>query len=232
MPKADYLKDADMEFAQQLLTFKNNITPHVAQFGLTPAQVTAQGADADRFYWEVQAQEICRQCAEQWTAWKNITRAGGNYPASGAPVSVALPAPVPPAVAPGVEARFRALAGFIKKHPAYNPATGQVLGIEGQEISGPDLNTLQADLKATVTASGVMVRWGWQGYVQFLDAIEIQVDRLDGQGFKMLTIDTTPNYLDTQPFPAAPAKWTYKAVFRLNDQRVGQWSDPVSVNVG
>jgi hypothetical protein len=32
--------------------------------------------------------------------------------------------------------------------------------------------------------------------------------------------------------PAAPTKWTYRAIFRLDDQRVGQWSDDLSINVG
>jgi hypothetical protein len=47
-----------------------------------------------------------------------------------------------------------------------------------------------------------------------------------------IAIDTTPNYTDTQPFPAAPTKWTYQAIYRVGDQRVGQWSAPVSVTVG
>ena len=34
------------------------------------------------------------------------------------------------------------------------------------------------------------------------------------------------------PIPATPAKWTYKAIFRVGDQRVGQWSDEVSLTVG
>jgi hypothetical protein len=44
--------------------------------------------------------------------------------------------------------------------------------------------------------------------------------------------DTTPGYTDNQPFPAAPVKWTYRAIYRLGDNRVGQWSKPVSVTVG
>ena len=50
--------------------------------------------------------------------------------------------------------------------------------------------------------------------------LEIQVDRGDGKGFVILAFDTTP------------VKWTYKAIFRLNYQRMGQWSDPVSTMVG
>ena len=58
------------------------------------------------------------------------------------------------------------------------------------------------------------------------------MDRGDGKGFGLLTFDTTPGYTDTQPFPAVPAKWTYRAIYRVGDSPVGQWSSPVSVTVG
>jgi hypothetical protein len=60
---------------------------------------------------------------------------------------------------------------------------------------------------------------------------EIQVDRGDGKGFVLLTIDTTPGYTDTQPFPAARTVWTYRAIYQVNDARVGVWSQSVSVAV-
>ena len=37
--------------------------------------------------------------------------------------------------------------------------------------------------------------------------------------------------MDTTPFPAAPAKWTYRAIYHVDDAQVGQWSAPVSVTV-
>ena len=46
-----------------------------------------------------------------------------------------------------------------------------------------------------------------------------------------LFIDTTPGYVDTAPFPAVPTKWTYRAIYRVDDAQVGQWSAPVSVTV-
>jgi hypothetical protein len=61
---------------------------------------------------------------------------------------------------------------------------------------------------------------------------EIQVDRGDGKGFIDLAFDTTPGYTDTAPLPAAPAKWTYRAIYRVNDAQVGLWSKPVTVAVG
>lgn len=59
-----------------------------------------------------------------------------------------------------------------------------------------------------------------------------QVDRGDGKGFVMLTFYTTPGYTDSTPFPAAPTKWTYRAIYRVGDAREGQWSKETSVMVG
>ena len=61
---------------------------------------------------------------------------------------------------------------------------------------------------------------------------EIQVHRGDGHGFGLVTIDTTPNYVDTHPFPTAKTVWTYRAIYRGDDAQVGQWSQAVSVAVG
>ena len=169
--------------------------------------------------------------SQQWTAWKNLERDGGSPPASGAPVAPNFPAAVTP-VAPGIEARFRALVQSIKTSANYNPAIGQALGIEGAVQTGPNLATIQPVIDAVNSGSHVLVKWGWGGNRAYLDMCELQVDRSDGNGYVLLAYDTTPNYNDTQPFPAAPVKWTYRAIYRVGDTRVGQWSLPVSVTVG
>ncbi|MEY2481551.1 MAG: hypothetical protein QOK24_79 [Verrucomicrobiota bacterium] len=76
------------------------------------------------------------------------------------------------------------------------------------------------------------IDWNWGGFSAFLDIREIQVDRGDNKGFVALAFDATPGYIDTTPFPAAPVKWTYQAIYRFGDSRVGQWSKPVGVTVG
>ena len=58
------------------------------------------------------------------------------------------------------------------------------------------------------------------------------MDRADGKGYVFLTIDTTPGYTDTQPFPPVKTVWTYRGIYRANDAQVGVWSDAVSVAVG
>jgi hypothetical protein len=60
---------------------------------------------------------------------------------------------------------------------------------------------------------------------------ELQVDA-GGKGFVLLAFDTTPNYTDSAPNPTAPAKWTYRAIYRVGDHRAEQWSKPVSVTIG
>lgn len=228
MPKMDFIKNKDADFAAQLNTFKTNIGSYSATLGVSAGQVTAQAADADYFTYVRPCQEIMANGSQQWTAWKDLVRDGGTPPAAGAPVAPVFPAAVP-AVAPGIEARFRALAKQIKGHSSYNSAIGEALGIEGTAQSGPDFATLKPVLKLELGGGGVTVRWGWDGNSAFLDMIELCVDR--GQGFGMLAYDTTPDYLDSTAFPAAAAKWTYKGIYRVGDQRVGLWSDEVSLTV-
>ncbi len=168
--------------------------------------------------------------AQQWTGWKDLIREGGTPPATGMPMPPVFPATVT-AVAPGVEVRFRALVKQIKASANYNEAIGEALGIEGPEQSGPDFSTLRPVIDATISGNRVEVEWGWQGQRAFLDSCEIDVDRGTGT-WVMLAQDTTPGYTDTQPFPASPARWTYRAIYRKADQQVGQWSQPASLIVG
>jgi hypothetical protein len=232
MAKSDYINKSDTDFAAQLETFKTTIGGYAATLNVTPAQVTAQAADSDYFNYLLACRDVMANGAQQWNGWKSLIRAGGTPPPSGAPViAPAFPAVVP-AVAPGVEVRFRALVKQIKASANYNEAIGEALGIEGAQQTGPDLTTIKPEINAAVSGNQVNITWGWSGNSAFLDMCELQVDRNDTKGFVLLAFDTTPNYTDTQPFPGAPVKWSYQAIYRVGDQRVGQWSKPVSVTVG
>lgn len=89
------------------------------------------------------------------------------------------------------------------------------MGNEGRNHGGPDLDIIAPLLNLLVSGGQVQIRWGWQGHGASLDLIEIQVDR--GAGYGLLTYDTTP-------LPPTPGKWTYKAIYRIGDSQVGQWS--------
>jgi len=65
------------------------------------------------------------------------------------------------------------------------------------------------------------------------DGIQLIVDRGDGNGYHWLANDSTPDYPDTEPLPplGQSATWKYKAIYLLDDEQVGQWSDELVVTV-
>lgn len=232
MAKSDFLRQNEPAFSGQQKTFKNTIGSYAVLVGVSPAQVTAQAADSDYYEYTLACREIAQNSAQQWSDWRNLMRNGGTPPPTGAPVVPPVFPDAVPAVEPGIEARFRALVKQIKASPGYNTGIGEALGIEGAVQVAPDFAALQPIITVEIAGGSVAIGWGWQGNSAFLDMLEIEVDRNDGKGFVMLAFDTTPNYVDTTPFPATPTKWTYRAIYRLNDSRVGQWSSPVNVTVG
>ncbi len=229
MAKKDYLPANDREFATHLSHFAERIGRHASTLGLSESQVNAIAADARYYDYAVSCQESAAANSKQWTSWRKIVRSGDAQGGTAAAGAAVFPAAVPP-VEPGVEIRFRKLVQTLKSHANYNEAIGEQLGIEGVSPAGPDLSTIQPEIEARITGNRVEIDWGWSGHADALDLCEIQVDR--GQGFQLLTFDTTPGYIDSHPLPAQPAKWTYRAIYRVGDDQVGQWSKPVTVLAG
>ena len=58
------------------------------------------------------------------------------------------------------------------------------------------------------------------------------MDRGDSRGFALLTIAQTTRVPDPVPLPATPTTWKYKAIYRVKDEQIGNWSDMVSIAVG
>ena len=225
MPKAYYLPPDDEGKDSLLTNVAAKLGTHKTTVGLETAIVTSTQADAAFFHYALNSQKQVAAFAQQWTAYKNSAR-NGTDPNLG-------PAPVPPdlgtapgAVPPGIFKRLTTLVTRIKAHPGYTVAIGQDLDIIGAEQT---LDTTHAKpvLKLELQAGHPNVKWTKGGF----DSLEIWVDR--GTGFAHLAIDTVPDYLDTAPLPApgASALWKYKAIYRLNDAQVGQWSDVVSIAV-
>ncbi len=231
MVKDDRIKKKDAEFLKQLITFDKNVAAHATVLEVTTEQMTAHHKDTLYFEYVTNLLSAARAYATQCTAWKDLVRTGGSPSSEATPTVPILPAEVA-AVALGIETRFRALVQHITTRPGYNEAIGKVLGIEASEITPPDYNTLQPDIKLSLRSNGVYVHWNFGHYGAFLDQCKIVVERGDGKGEVLLTMDNTAGYLDTTPFPSAPAKWTYRAVYMAKDQQVGQWSKPVTINVG
>ena len=216
-----------------LSNFANKLPALTATLGLTAGQVSAAVADC---LWLIYVLQTWLPAVRPWAlgATDAATEAQSGTGTSPQVLPVfaapALPAGTV-AVAPGALNRIFALIQLIKDGGKATETISSNLGIIGSAQSGPDLATLKPIIAAILDGTRVMIKWGWIGNGAFLDSCELMVDR--GAGFVWLTTDTTPNYLDTQPFPAPgqTALWKYKAIYRQGDDRVGQWSDVVSIAV-
>jgi len=225
MPKQSYMPTTD-DAKDQLFTHFAAVFPSkAAALGIPPADVTAQAADAAYFHAVLTSQEVVISAGEGWTEYKDILRDGGVAPAI-LPTFPAAPANFPAAVAPGIVARFQALVKRVKAAPGYTEAIGDDLKIVGAEAPVADPATTQPDLELSLNGGRVEIGWRKSGF----DALEIEVDR--GAGFALLTIDTTPDTVDTFTLPAAPAVWKYRAIYRENNARFGQWSKVAQIAVG
>ena len=237
MAKNDLIPKGDVAFAQQLRLFKLNIGKYAAKLGLSAAQVAAQEADADYYGYVVQCQQEMLSHSKAWTALRKSIRKGDSMKT--APdakpgqdtLTITLPAALP-AVAFGIERRFRTLVRQVKASVNYTKGIGHDLNIEAVDHAGPDLATVQPKLTATVSGDHVNLGWDWQGQRAFLDLCIIEVNRGDGKGFVPLISSTRPGSKDETPFPAAIAHWQYRASYQVGDRPVGQWSPTACVTVG
>jgi hypothetical protein len=217
-----------------LENFRNKLGGYATPLGLTSDQITAAVADAR---WLLYVLQSWLPAARAWSL--ACTDAAADAQSGDGSTLMVLPVFTPPTLPTGVAAvntgaldRTFALVQTIKDSGGYTEAIGSDLMIVGAEQLAPDFATLAPQFKLTRVANGVNVDWGWGGFAAFLDMIELQVDRGAGQGYVPLTFDTTPGYIDTTPQPSAPAKWKYRAIYRVNDQQVGQWSNEMSITVG
>lgn len=233
MKKGNYYPAAQNDQIVWLTTFANEIQVLGPSLGLTPAQIAAIVADCR---WLIYLLQAWLPSTRNWSQTGTNTLAEAQT-GDGTKLMV-LPAYVTPALPNGVVAvntgaltRIFALVQDIKNSGKCSDTDQATLGIVGSEQPAPDWTSLQPVFSVSIVGGQVVIKWTWGGYAAFLDCCEIQVDRGDGKGFVMLTMDTTPGYTDTQPFPTARTVWTYRAIYQVNDARVGVWSQSVSVAV-
>jgi len=240
MKRQNYYPTATARQVEWLQNLANKLAGHAPGLGVSVAECAAAIAAARWLIYVLGSwlpavrawQKSCTDAAEQ--AQTGTTGAVLALPVFTAPPlpgpSGTLPAVVP--VADGALALIFDLVGEIKQSDTKTDAILTDLGVIGAQETAPDYATLQAILTATISGSHANLGWDWQGNGKFLDQIELQVDRADAKGFRILAFDTTPGYTDTTPFPATPTVWKYRAIYRVNDAQVGQWSATVSATVG
>lgn len=216
-----------------LVNFGDKLPDHATAIGLSNAERDALIADA---VWLVYVLQAWITAVRNWSV--SCTNATIDAQSGSGAVAQVLPVFTPPAlpggvvpVLPGALDRIFTAIQLWRDGGKITDVIGSDLGLIGTEMT-VDLDTLKPEFTAKKIATGLSLPWTFGGKSAFVDQIRLEVDRSDGHGFVFLNQDTTPGYIDTMPMPATPAKWTYRAIFYLNDAPVGLWSDPVSILVG
>ncbi len=223
-----------------LTNFFNKLLGHAVTLGLAPLILAAAVADARWLIYLLGTyQPAQRTWSKSTTEMIRMAQTGTGDSVMTLPdfdppplppedAAAGLPAVVP--VKPGALKRIFSLVQVIQEADGYTDAIGMDLGTIGSEASGPDMELIQPSLKVRTVGGHVFCDWSWEGNRAHLDMLQLQVDR--GQGYADLAYDTTPGYTDTEPFPATLTTWKYRAIWRVGDAQVGQWSAEVSIVVG
>ena len=210
-----------------LLRHLNSTLPGMADLLAVPADtLTRLDRATTSFGFALDYQTALKNAAEGAVALKVAVRDG---PVTGALVvhPVTLPSPSAGPLFEDVYSFLVELIAFIKGQAHYTEAIGQTLNILPLKTPSVDLDSLQPMLSVKFVNDQPFLDWAKAG----MEALEIEVDR--GNGFTLLTIDSHPGHLDTAPLPPAgtTALWRYRGIYRLKDQRVGQWSAVLEVAV-
>jgi hypothetical protein len=228
MPTLPYMPHDDAGKAE-LLEHLAAIMPKYAELlEIKPEDIATLQADAFNFRLALQEQGDWQSFAQHWTAFKNQLRDDEDGQVEW-PVPPLLGSMNRPAVLSGIIPRTSTLVAHLKTHKKFTTAIGQDLWVIGtSHVIDP--TTWKPILNVQIIAGHPVIVWtkGKAG------GIEIWVDRNDGNGFVLLAVNNEPNTTDPTPLPApgTSATWKYKAIYRLHDAQVGQWSDVMSISVG
>ena len=228
--KTRYLPKDDPGKAKWLKQFASKIPTYASALGITPAEQTSIENDSAMYDYIVTTMHPAyKSRVQDITSFKNIMRDGPlGTPSPSIPAPLSLPA-APTAVEPGI---FRRVAKFVqrlKNHPNYTKNMGKDLGIIGEELSF-NKSELKPKLKGALDANRPKIIWK-KG--RFADSIDLYVDRQLNNNYEYLANDTRKDYIDDYPMPpdVASVVYRYKGIYRIGDEQVGQFSDPITITV-
>ncbi len=229
MTTSPYMPASDDEKADLLEHLAATLPIYAALLDISTQELDIVKIDAVSFRYSLQTMGIMQASSQKWTNTKNELRDGDSEGSNDWPAPPALPEPIPPMAKPGIIPRLSALAARIKTHKNYTTAIGYDLWLIGGEQK-IDPSTWQPRLISYLQAGHPVIVWN-KGKAS---AIEIWVDRTNSNNFVLLSVNTKPNVTDLTPLPkgGSGALWKYKAIYHLDDQAVGHWSDIISVTVG
>ena len=222
-----YAPTTDESRLSWIENFDNKLGNYASTVGVTTAEVASVHADTLMFTFIMLYLGVITTKKENVTAYKNLLiHNPGNVQLGAIPALPTLPT-APAAVTAGIFDRMSLLVQRIKKHGNYNEAMGHDLKIIGADDT-VDRVAMKPTLEIVISGGEPIIKWK-KGHA---DAIRIEVDRGDNQGWQFLAVSTIPGgFHDKQAYPAAAATWKYRAIYLIADEPVGQMSDEAKITV-
>ncbi len=226
--KLSYLPNSDAERVIWFGNFKTKLPLYATTVGITPAEVTSTVNDYNMYKYMLDMLEAYKQTTNNIVSYKDILKHAVHQQHLG--VIPALPplGAAPVVVTEGVFDRLAGLVQRIKGHPAYTTAMGNDLGIIAPtQVIDP--LTMQPVLTIKLDAGRPHIK-AVKGNA---DAIDLYVDRKDGNGFVLIGRLLKLDYIDVVSLPAniALQEWDYKAMYVIGNNPVGLMSGVVSIVV-
>lgn len=223
--KKDFVMVKDLDFQMQLNKFYAEIKLIGASLGLTPEEIEQAGKDAAAFSYVLTAQHSANEFVKTVTAFKNDIKSGiGGAPKEFPVFTIGADAINVP---DGIVSRLRALAAKIKTSSNYTEAIGQQLGIIGVDVPDENPDTAKPLIGGlSIVASQVTLKWKKGSF----DGIRV-FKKVDGGEFNLTGFSISPPYTDRAPIPSSPQVWSYMIQYIVDDDEVGQLSEPFSITV-
>lgn len=227
MHKSHPLPADNAGLAELLEHLATRLPPHAARLGLRSEELAALQKDAAAFRFIIDFGGQLGASLRAATAYLEVLQHGGAAATLPFPSLPAWPASPPLPVPPGILPRLQDLIARIQAAPHYTAEIGRELHLAGN-APPQGCDDWQPVIEIRLDDGHPTLCWSKDK----AEALEIWVEREAGSGFSFFAISTIPQLTDPSPRPVTGAQWRYKAIYRLDNKPVGQWSEVHSVAVG
>jgi hypothetical protein len=223
MAKNYYLPRDDSGKAQLLEHLARRLPAYAETLEVSAADIASLQADAEAFRHAIASTDSIQANARQWTAYKNLQRDGGVR-RNPRPQLPHLPVPARD-VAPGIVPRLIALAPASRRPTSTTRRSATTSRSSAPSSASPRRLEARPGHPQRGRPTGHQVAQGRRRRHRNL-----------GRSRRRPGLPSRHHHqrhrLHRHHTPATGAVWKYKAIYRLRDAQVGQWSGVVSVAVG
>ena len=215
--------------AEWLVHFSRVLPALAVKYGFSVMELNEVDRMAHHFNLLVRSRKQVYEYERVLSQHRNVLLRG-LQPGQQRPAVPEVPRLEPLAVLPAwnITQRLQEFTLKITSHYAYTITDGLQLGIITLEETPASWRAMfRPRLQVKKDRKGKpLISWEQQeGMI-----VELQVDR--GLGWTFLAYDTQKCYIDNFELPPfEPALWSYRAIYKLEQKEVGQWSNEVCIKV-